>query len=182
MTHDASSSPADSDPCRCGRMTLVTLVSRICMKATTMTVKVMAHFRVGEIGTVSGAGGVTALLGIRLDVGEPLGLGHRESVIPRLAVGRELVMVEAYDRHAVALERAAAHIVTRDVDKASAPAQALFDPLASPGVRGPDHGGQGRREVSGNIAARHRGERVEIAPGPFRCGVRLGAGGAGRGS
>src|SRR5206468_12340250 len=45
MTHDASSSPADSDPCRCGRMTLVTLVSRICMKATTMTVKVMAHFR-----------------------------------------------------------------------------------------------------------------------------------------
>src|SRR6266705_4893942 len=59
MTHDASSSPADSDPCRCGRMTLVTLVSRICMKATTMTVKVIAHFCAGEIGA-SGAEGVIA--------------------------------------------------------------------------------------------------------------------------
>jgi uncharacterized protein len=37
---------------------LVTLVSRICMKATTMTVRVMAHFRAGEIGGASGAGGV----------------------------------------------------------------------------------------------------------------------------
>src|SRR5262245_55670336 len=58
ITHETSSSPADSDPCRCGRMTLVTLVSRICMKATTMTVTVMAHFRVGEIGGASGAGDV----------------------------------------------------------------------------------------------------------------------------
>src|SRR4030095_10326495 len=62
ITHDASSSPADSDPCRCGRMTLVTLVSRICMKATTMTVKVMAHFRAGETTGASGAGGVIAWL------------------------------------------------------------------------------------------------------------------------
>src|SRR5436309_4627278 len=56
MTHETSSSPADSEPCRCGRMTLVTLVSRICMKATTLTVKVMAHFCVGETEGASGAG------------------------------------------------------------------------------------------------------------------------------
>ena len=59
ITHDTSSSPAESEPCRCGRTTLVTLVSRICMKATTMTVKVMAHFWVEETGA-SGAGGVIA--------------------------------------------------------------------------------------------------------------------------
>ena len=58
ITHDTSSSPADIDPCRCGRMTLVTLVSRICMKATTMTVTVMAHFRADEIAGASGAGDV----------------------------------------------------------------------------------------------------------------------------
>src|SRR5215831_21026821 len=58
MTHDASSRPADNDPCRCGRTTLVTLVSRICMKATTMTVKVMAHLRAEEIGGGSSAEGV----------------------------------------------------------------------------------------------------------------------------
>ena len=59
MTHDTSSSPAESEPCRCGRTTFVTLVSRICMNATTMTVKVMAHFWVEETG-VSGVGGVIA--------------------------------------------------------------------------------------------------------------------------
>src|SRR5262247_971712 len=58
MTHEASSSPADSEPCRCGRMTLATLVSRICMKATTITVKVMAHFCVAETG--ASGGGVIA--------------------------------------------------------------------------------------------------------------------------
>ena len=58
ITHDTSSSPADSDPCKCGKMTLVTLVSRICMKATTMTVTVMAHFRVEEVEGASGAGDV----------------------------------------------------------------------------------------------------------------------------
>src|SRR4029453_2096920 len=47
-TQDTSSRPAESDPCRCGRTTLVTLVSRTCMKATTMTDKVMAHFCVEE--------------------------------------------------------------------------------------------------------------------------------------
>ena len=31
-------------------MTLATLVSRICMKATTITVSVIAHLRMGEIG------------------------------------------------------------------------------------------------------------------------------------
>src|SRR5215470_17404561 len=58
ITHETSSSPADSEPCRCGRITLVTLVSRICMKATTMIVKVMAHFWAGEIWGASGAGDV----------------------------------------------------------------------------------------------------------------------------
>src|SRR5712691_6886572 len=53
ITHEASSSPADSVRCRCGRMTLATLVSRICMKATTMTVKVMAHLSKAEIPGVS---------------------------------------------------------------------------------------------------------------------------------
>jgi hypothetical protein len=37
---------------------LVTLVSRICMNATTMTVMVMAHFRGAEITGASGAGDV----------------------------------------------------------------------------------------------------------------------------
>ena len=56
ITHETSSSPAESEPCRCGSTTLVTLVSRICMKATTMTVRVMAHFRPAEIGGGSGGG------------------------------------------------------------------------------------------------------------------------------
>src|SRR6266446_6335485 len=87
ITHETSSSPADREPCRCGRMTLVTLVSRICMKATTMTVKVIAHFCTGEIGA-SDSGGVIAgvLLGVRPKVGEPLVVGHGESVVARLAV------------------------------------------------------------------------------------------------
>src|ERR671925_883077 len=55
MTHETSSRPADSEPCRCGRITLVTLVSRICMKATTITVSVMAHFWVGDTDGASGA-------------------------------------------------------------------------------------------------------------------------------
>src|SRR5436309_14987703 len=78
MTHETSSSPADSEPCRCGRMTLVTLVSRICMKATTMTVKVIAHFCTGEIGS-SDAESVIAgvLLGVRPKVGEPLVVGRQ---------------------------------------------------------------------------------------------------------
>src|SRR5262245_42314254 len=65
ITHETSSSPADSVPCRCGRITLATLVSRICMKATTMTVKVMAHLCAAETGGASGAGGVIARTGVR---------------------------------------------------------------------------------------------------------------------
>src|SRR5258705_4972237 len=53
MTHDTSSSPAESEPCRCGSTTLVTLVSSTCMKATTITDRVMAHLRAAEIGPVS---------------------------------------------------------------------------------------------------------------------------------
>src|SRR5437867_79641 len=71
ITHDTSSSPADIEPCRCGRTTLVTLVSRICMKATTMTVTVIAHFRAGEIGSAAAAGGV--MLGC-----DRIGAGNRE--------------------------------------------------------------------------------------------------------
>src|SRR5882724_6636006 len=53
MTHDTSSSPAESEPCRSGSTTLVTLVSSTCMKATTITDRVMAHLRAAEIGPVS---------------------------------------------------------------------------------------------------------------------------------
>src|SRR5215475_5867062 len=46
-------------------MTLVTLVSRICMKATTMTVRVMAHFRAEEIGSASDAESVIDSLALQ---------------------------------------------------------------------------------------------------------------------
>src|SRR5262245_5074490 len=49
MTHDIASMPADSEPCMCGRATLVTLESRTCMTVTIMTENVMAHRRAGEI-------------------------------------------------------------------------------------------------------------------------------------
>src|SRR5713226_2808579 len=53
MTHETSSSPAESEPCRCGSTTLVTLVSSTCMNATTITDRVMAHLRAEEIGPPS---------------------------------------------------------------------------------------------------------------------------------
>src|SRR5216683_4621785 len=59
MTHDTSSSPAESEPCRCGSTTLVTLVSSTCMKATTITDSVMAHLRAGEIGPPSAGDALT---------------------------------------------------------------------------------------------------------------------------
>ena len=83
ITHEASSSPADSVPCRCGRMTLATLVSRICMKATTITVSVMAHFCVAGMGA-SGGGGVIARTGVRRTGYAPAG----ESGTARFAPGR----------------------------------------------------------------------------------------------
>src|SRR5580765_654741 len=49
MTHDISSMPAESEPCMCGRATLVTLESRTCMTVTIITENVMAHRRAGEI-------------------------------------------------------------------------------------------------------------------------------------
>jgi hypothetical protein len=58
MTHETSSSPAESEPCRCGSTTFVTLVSSTCMKATTINDRVMAHLRAAEIGAASN-GGVT---------------------------------------------------------------------------------------------------------------------------
>ncbi len=66
ITQETSSSPADSEPCRCGSTTLVTLVSRICMKETIITESVIAHLRVDEIGGGSGAGGVTRVPGAPL--------------------------------------------------------------------------------------------------------------------
>src|SRR5215468_7131814 len=59
MTHDTSSSPAESEPCRCGSTTLVTLVSSTCMNATTITDKVMAHLRAEETVPPSVNGAVT---------------------------------------------------------------------------------------------------------------------------
>src|SRR5258705_6380706 len=53
MTHGTSASPAESGPCRCGRTTLVPVVSSTRMKATTITDRVMAHLRAAEIGPVS---------------------------------------------------------------------------------------------------------------------------------
>src|SRR5260370_19777038 len=61
MTHDTSSSPAESEPWRCGSTTLVTLVSSTCMKATTITDRVMAHLRAEEIGPASGVAATAAL-------------------------------------------------------------------------------------------------------------------------
>ena len=49
MTHDISSSPADSEPCMWGRATLVTLESRTCMTVAIIAENVMAHRRAGEI-------------------------------------------------------------------------------------------------------------------------------------
>src|SRR5712691_6235621 len=50
MTHDISSTLAESDPCMCGMATFVTLVSSTCMTVTIMTENVMAHRRPGETG------------------------------------------------------------------------------------------------------------------------------------
>src|SRR6266481_3015944 len=60
MTHDTSSSPAESEPWRCGSTTLVTLVSSTCMKATTITDRVMAHLRAAEIGPASRVAAIAA--------------------------------------------------------------------------------------------------------------------------
>src|SRR5262245_3084659 len=43
-THETSSTPADSEPCMWGSVTLVTLLSRICMTVSGITEKVIAHF------------------------------------------------------------------------------------------------------------------------------------------
>src|SRR6202022_1229181 len=78
MTHDTSSRPAESEPCRCGSTTLVTLVSSTCMKATTITDSVMAHFRAEEIGATSGGAATATLPHLDDDVGRhpgPQGVG-----------------------------------------------------------------------------------------------------------
>src|SRR2546427_4553504 len=56
MIHDISSTPAESEPCMCGRATFVTLVSRICITVTSMTEKVMSHFRTVDSGAVAAGG------------------------------------------------------------------------------------------------------------------------------
>src|SRR5207247_9529003 len=60
-THDISSTPAESEPCMCGRATFVTLVSRICITVTSMTETVISHFRAVDRGAV-GAGSTSARL------------------------------------------------------------------------------------------------------------------------
>src|SRR5262249_1209070 len=48
MTHEVSSTLVDSDPCMCGRATLVMLVSRTCMTVMSITEMVMLHFLADE--------------------------------------------------------------------------------------------------------------------------------------
>ena len=62
MTHDISSTPAESDPCMWGSATLVMLVSSTCMTVTSITEKVMAHLRKDCSGSpvAPGAGTVSA--------------------------------------------------------------------------------------------------------------------------
>jgi hypothetical protein len=56
-THATSSTPAESEPCRCGSTTLVTLVSMICITVTSMTEMVIAQRWPGESGSsVTGRG------------------------------------------------------------------------------------------------------------------------------
>src|SRR5262245_8185300 len=57
ITHDISSTPADSDPCMCGSATLVTLVSSTCMTVTIITDTVMAHRRAPDTGASPGGAG-----------------------------------------------------------------------------------------------------------------------------
>src|SRR5215470_17201880 len=57
-TQETSSRPAESEPCRCGSTTLVTLVSSTCMKATTITERVMAHFCAAAISRLPASAGV----------------------------------------------------------------------------------------------------------------------------
>src|SRR5574342_669344 len=73
MTHDISSTPAESDPCMWGSATLVMLVSRTCITVTIITDAVMAHFRKGESGSgfASGAGGLPAGGGSRSGAAGP---------------------------------------------------------------------------------------------------------------
>src|SRR5262245_61535183 len=57
MTHDISSTPADSDPCMCGSATLVTLVSRTCITVTIITDTVMAQRRAPDTDESPGGAG-----------------------------------------------------------------------------------------------------------------------------
>src|SRR6185436_9274331 len=122
MTHETSSRPAESEPCRCGSTTLVTLVSRICMKATTMTVKVMAHFWVGETGAEAG--------GLTFPRGPPRvgpiheSLGHGQERHPRLRVrGRR----EDPPRRPAGRCRAALRVRYRHLRDLQGPARARAD-------------------------------------------------------
>src|SRR5436190_12504195 len=63
MTHATSSTLADSDPCMCGRATLVTLVSSTCITATTITENVSSHFRAGERSLSPAASAAVLLFG-----------------------------------------------------------------------------------------------------------------------
>src|SRR5262245_28760851 len=86
ITHDTSSRPADIEPWRCGGTTLVTLVSRICMNATTITVTVIAHLRADEIGGGSGGGAVTRASVTRGAGAAPAGGSRDGAPLPVLGV------------------------------------------------------------------------------------------------
>src|SRR5262245_7716216 len=57
ITHDISSTPADSEPCMCGSATFVTLVSSTCMTVTIITDTVMAHRWAPDTGASPGGAG-----------------------------------------------------------------------------------------------------------------------------
>ena len=54
ITHDISSMLAENEPCMCGSATLVMLVSSTCITVTSITEKVMAHFRADADRRVGG--------------------------------------------------------------------------------------------------------------------------------
>jgi len=62
MTHDTLLEPGGERALQMRQHHVVTLVSSTCMKATTITERVMAHFRADEIRPASGVAATAALL------------------------------------------------------------------------------------------------------------------------
>src|SRR6266851_8757933 len=102
MTQVTSSTPADSEPCMCGRTTLVTLVSMTCITVTSMAESVMSHFCAPENSPTAAA----AVILPKLDGDDR---GHARA--QRVGIA-ELAGVEA-DLHGQALDHF--HPVARGV-------------------------------------------------------------------